>query len=178
MYLNQVSQQAQAQQQQQLDPYAVAQLQQQQQQVLQAQQAALYGNNSSSSLDALDIPQQSQLGHQQSASISGINGFQNNTSGAPTVNGLLAPARGQHNRAVSLPVFAQQVNGQFQQENGSANGEQRRGHQYQSSFSGGMGNGNSNVNGVFGNGYGLAIQDGGMGMNGLNGWAEEEVVGN
>ena len=97
------------------------------------------------------------------------------TSGAPTVNGLLAPARGQHSRAVSLPVFAQQVNGQFQ-ENGNSNGNaERRGHQYQSSFSGG----NSNGNGVFGNGYGLAIQDGmGMNMNGLNGWAEEEVVGN
>jgi hypothetical protein len=175
MYLNQVSQQAHAQQQQQLDPYAVAQLQQQQQQVLQAQQAALYSNNSSSNLDALDIPQQSQMGHQQSASISGMNGFQNGTSGAPTVNGLLAPARGQHSRAVSLPVFAQQVNGQFQ-ENGNSNGNgERRGHQYQSSFSGG----NSNGNGVFGNGYGLAIQDGmGMNMNGLNGWAEEEVVGN
>jgi RNA recognition motif-containing protein len=177
LYLNQVSQQAHAQQQQQLDPYAVAQLQQQQQQVLQAQQAALYGNNSSSNIDALDIPQQSQISHQQSASISGMNGFQsgNSSSGAPTVNGLLAPARGQHNRAVSLPVFAQQVNGQFQ-ENGNTNGNgERRGHQYQSSFSGG----NSNGNGVFGNGYGLAIQDGmGMNINGLNGWAEEEVVGN
>ena len=44
----------------------------------------------------------------------------------------------------------------------------------ESSFSGA-----SNGNGVFGNGYGLAIQDGmGMNMNGLNGWAEEEVVGN
>ncbi|KUJ19531.1 uncharacterized protein LY89DRAFT_731926 [Mollisia scopiformis] len=179
MYLNQVSQQAQAQQQQQLDPYAVAQLQQQQQQVLHAQQAALYNN--SPNIDALDIPQTNQgMGHQQSASISGINGFQNSSSGAPTIGGLLAPsnARGQHNRAVSLPVFAQQINGQFQDQNGvNSNGEQqRRGHQYQSSFSGGLGNGNSN--GPFGNAYGLAIQEGSMNMNGLNGWAEEEVVGN
>ena len=78
------------------------------------------------------------------------------------------PARSQHNRAVSLPVFAQQ-------ENGNQNGvqQQRRGHQYQSSFSG-LGNGNG-----FSNGYGLAIQDNsGMNMNGLNGWAEEEIVGN
>lgn len=167
MYLNQVSQQAHAQQQQQqLDPYSVAQLQQQQQQVLAAQQAALYGNGNSN-LDALDIPQQNQggMGHQQSASISG---FQNNGNGTQTMNGLLAPARSQHNRAVSLPVFAPQING-FQE---GANGgeQQRRGHQYQSSFSGGMGNGN---------GYGLAINDGmGGGMNGLNGWAEEEAVGN
>ncbi|KAF4625710.1 hypothetical protein G7Y89_g12454 [Cudoniella acicularis] len=176
MYLNQVSQQAQQQQQQQLDPFSVAQLQQQQQQVLAAQQAALYGNSASpSSIDALDIPNQGQMGHQQSASISGINGFQSGTSGAPTIGGLLAPARSQHNRAVSLPVFAQQINGQFQDNgmNGGGNVEQqRRGHQYQASFSGGMGNGN------FNNGYGLAIQEGGMNMNGLNGWAEEEVVGN
>ncbi|KAH7419581.1 hypothetical protein BKA64DRAFT_563253 [Cadophora sp. MPI-SDFR-AT-0126] len=163
MYLNQVSQQAHQQQQQSLDPYSVAQLQQQQQQVLIAQQNALYGN-ASQSLDALDIPNSQGMGHQQSASI---NGFQNGQSGAPTMNGLLAPARSQHNRAVSLPVFAQQ-------ENGNQNGDQqRRGHQYQSSFSG-LGNGNG-----FSNGYGLAIQDNsGMNINGLNGWAEEEVVGN
>lgn len=169
MYLNQVSQQAQQQQQQNLDPFSVAQLQQQQQQVLAAQQAALYGTSTSpSSIDAHDLPQQQgQMGHQQSASISGMNGFQAPTSsGAPTMNGLLAPARGQHNRAASLPVFAQpQQNGAFQEgSNGSANAESRRGHQYQSSFSGGMGNG-------FGNGYGEM-------SNGLNGWAEEEIVGN
>jgi RNA recognition motif-containing protein len=171
MYLNQVSQQQQAQQQQQqLDPYSVAQLQQQQQQVLAQQQAALYGNGSSSNTDALDIPQQNQggMGHQQSASISGFQNNHNVMESQP-MNGLLAPARSQHNRAVSLPVFAPQIHG-FQE---GANGgeQQRRGHQYQSSFSGGMGNGNV---------YGLAINDGGMGggMNGLNGWAEEEIVGN
>ena len=167
MYLNQVSQQAHAQQQQQLDPYSLAQLQQQQQQVLAAQQAALYGNGNPTNVDALDIPQQSQggMGHQQSASISG---FQNNGNETQTMNGLLAPARSQHNRAVSLPVFVQQINGAPESQNGE---QQRRGHQYQNSFSGGMGNGNA---------YGLAINDGGMGggMNGLNGWAEEEVAGN
>lgn len=99
-----------------------------------------------------------------------MNGFQatNSSSGAPTMNGLLAPARGQHNRAASLPVFAQptqQNGGAFQEggQNGAQQGE-RRGHGYQSSFSGGMGNG-------FGNGYGEM-------SNGLNGWAEEEIVGN
>ncbi|KAK0099531.1 hypothetical protein ONS96_008366 [Cadophora gregata f. sp. sojae] len=163
MYLNQVSQQAHQQQQQQLDPYSVAQLQQQQQQVLIAQQNALYGN-ASQNLDALDIPNSQGMGHQQSASI---NGFQNGQSAAPTMNGLLAPARSQHNRAVSLPVFAQQENGNQNED------QQRRGHQYQSSFSG-LGNGNG-----FSNGYGLAIQDNsGMSLNGLNGWAEEEIVGN
>jgi RNA recognition motif-containing protein len=169
MYLNQVSQQAQVQQQQQLDPFSVAQLQQQQQQVLAAQQAALYGSSTSpSNLDALDIPQHNQMGHHQSSSINNMNTFQSGTSGAPTMNGLLAPARSQHNRAVSLPVFAQQQ----EQQAGAFQAEQRRGHQYQNSFSGGMGNGSA-----FGNGYGLAIQDGGM-NHGLNGWAEEEVVGN
>ncbi|KAI9047916.1 hypothetical protein LZ554_007718 [Drepanopeziza brunnea f. sp. 'monogermtubi'] len=163
MYLNQVSQQVQQQaQNQQLDPYSVAQLQQQQQQVLQAQQAALYGNGSQN-LDALDIQQN--MNQPQSA---GINGFQNGTSNAPITNALLAPARSQHNRAASLPAFAQQF-----QENGQPNAseQQRRGgHQYQSSFSG-LGNGN------FNNAYGLAIQEN-SGMNGLNGWVEEEIVGN
>jgi hypothetical protein len=193
MYLNQVSQQAHAaqqqqqqqqQQRQQLDPYAVAQLQQQQEQVLAAQQAALYGNSPAPTIDALDIPPNSQsTGHQQSASISDINGFQSGTSGAQMIGGLLAPARS-HNRAVSLPAFAPQANG-FQDQNGNTGNadEQRgRGHQYQSSFSGGLSVGNgvqySNGNGAP-NGYSLAVPDAGMGnRNGLNGWAEEEVVTN
>jgi len=158
MYLNHVSQQSHNQAQQQpIDSYSLAQLQHQNQQNLSMQTAALYSNGSSN-LDALDIPQQSQMGHQQSASISNINGFQNGNV-APS---LLAPPRS-HNRAVSLPVF----NGGFPQENSANGNDQRaRGHQYQSSFSGGIGNG-------AGNAYG---QDGGM--NGLNQWAEEEVVGN
>ncbi|TAQ83403.1 hypothetical protein B7494_g8274 [Chlorociboria aeruginascens] len=164
MYLNQVSQQAQQQQQPQLDPYSVAALQQQQQQVLAAQQAALYNGND-------EGQQQQQMGHQQSASISNVNGFQTSTSGAPTIGGLLAPARGQHNRAASLPAFAQQSNGFPENSSNGNGGEQRgRGHQYQSSFSGGLGNGG------FGNGFGLAIQD--SSGHGLNGWVEEEAVGN
>ncbi|QSZ28921.1 hypothetical protein DSL72_003428 [Monilinia vaccinii-corymbosi] len=162
MYLNQVSQQQQQQQQQQnLDPYNVAALQQQQQQVLAAQQAALYGGGN---MDDLNIQQSQPSGHGSSVSISNTNGFQ--SSGASTMNGLLAPARGSHSRAVSLPVFAQP--------DGNGNGEQLggsrgRGHQYQSSFSGGLGNGG------FNNGYGLGIDGQG---HGLNGWAEEEVAGN
>jgi RNA recognition motif-containing protein len=161
MYLNQVSQQQQAQAQQNMDPYSVAQLQQQQQQVLAAQQAALYGNSSPELDQNMGNQQSSGMGHQQSASISG---FQNGTSNATGQQlNLLAPPR-QHNRAVSLPVFAPMANGE---QNGDQNGQngQRRGHQYQNSFSGGMGNGL----------YGI---ENGMGGLGLNGWAEEEVVGN
>ena len=197
MYLNHVSQQGQIQQQgNQMDPYSVAALQQQQQQVLTAQQGALYGTSaagSSASIDALDIPQQGYMGHQQSASIGNIsmNGFPSATSstnsGANTIGGLLAP-RSQHNRAVSLPHFAP-GNGP-EQSNNATNGynDQRnaRGHQYQNSFSGHQANGPMG----FGNsGYGLAIQGDGMGMglglgvnlpqgHALNGWAEEDVVGN
>ena len=190
MYLNQVSQQAHAaqqQQRQQLDTYAVAQLQQQQEQVLAAQQAALYGNSPAPTIDALEVPPNPQsTGHQQSASISDMNGFQNGTSGAQTIGGLLAPARS-HNRAVSLPAFAPQANGfQDQASNAGSMDEQRgRGHQYQSSFSGGLSMGigggvqYATTNGGS-NGYSLAVPDAaGMGnRNGLNGWVEEEVVTN
>ncbi|KAI1655116.1 hypothetical protein F4813DRAFT_392105 [Daldinia decipiens] len=150
LYLNQVSQQAQ-------------QHQQQQHQMLASQQAALFGTAASSPNElSLDIPQSaSGSGHGQSASIS--NGYANNGSGAPTIGGLLAPvnARAQHNRAVSLPVFAPGFenggNSPVSAIGGPSEGE-RRGHQYQASF-GGMGSG-----------LGLAIQGG------LNGWVEEEVA--
>lgn len=81
------------------------------------------------------------------------------------MNGLLAPARGSHSRAVSLPVFAQPDGNGNEQQGGSRG----RGHQYQNSFSGGLGNGG------FNSGYGLGIDGQG---HGLNGWAEEEVAGN
>jgi RNA recognition motif-containing protein len=189
MYLNQVSQHVQQQQQQaqqqQHDPYSMAALQQQQQQVLNAQQAALYGNGNDHGDHQHQNHQQHQgLGHHgQSASIS--NGYPSSLSpvsmsGAPTIGGLLAPgnARGQHSRAVSLPVFAQQLqdgNGSFSNSNGHGglgaglgNGNGQNGHRYQSSFSG-------LVN--MGSGIGLAIQEQGSGQGmGLNGWAEEELV--
>ncbi|KAI2464982.1 hypothetical protein F4781DRAFT_44849 [Annulohypoxylon bovei var. microspora] len=151
MYLNQVSQQAQHHQHQQ-------------QQILASQQAALFGTAASSPSDlGVDGPQLgSGSAHGQSASIS--NGYANGSgSGAPTIGGLLAPGnpRGQHNRAVSLPVFAPGFenggNSPVGTVGGLAEGE-RRGHQYQASF-GGMGSG-----------LGLAIQGG------LNGWVEEEVA--
>jgi RNA recognition motif-containing protein len=153
MYLNHVSHQAHQQQHQQ-------------QQAIVAQQAALFGTAASSPNEiSLEIPQQGPTpGHQQSASIS--NGYPSaNGSGATTIGGLLAPGnpRGQHNRAVSLPVLAPGFeNGGTSPSSvpGSTGGSEgeRRGHQYQASF-GGMGAG-----------FGLAIQGG------LNGWVEEEVA--
>jgi RNA recognition motif-containing protein len=155
MYLNHVSQQAQQNQHQQYQTLAV-------------QQAALYGNGAQSPNELmLEVPQGPISSHQQSASIS--NGYSSNnaTSGPTTIGGLLAPGpRGQHNRAVSLPVLAPGFeNGNtspnsFQDSNdGSLHEPVRRGHQYQASF-GGMGTG----------AFGLAIQGG------LNGWVEEEVA--
>ncbi|SPO01054.1 related to RNA binding protein Nrd1 [Cephalotrichum gorgonifer] len=155
MYLTHIASQAQHQQSQQHH-------------VLAAQQAALFGTAQSSPNEvSIDVPQQGGVpSHQQSASVS--NGYASNgpsSSGATTIGGLLAPsnARGQHNRAVSLPVLAPDFpNGGVNQNglpstNGGNDGE-RRGHQYQASY-GGMGSG-----------FGLAIQGG------LNGWVEEEVA--
>lgn len=155
MYLNHLSSQAQQQQSQQ-------------QHVLAAQQAALFGTAQSSPNEvSIEVPQQGGAsGHQQSASVSnGYGAGAATATGATTIGGLLAPgnARGQHNRAVSLPVLAPDFpNGggtpnSVAGTNGGNDGE-RRGHQYQASF-GGMGSG-----------FGLAIQGG------LNGWVEEEVA--
>ncbi|KAJ3573359.1 hypothetical protein NPX13_g4730 [Xylaria arbuscula] len=148
-YLQHVSQHAQQQQQHQ-------------QQILVSQQAALFGTASSSPSELkLEIPQQNHiLGHGQSASISnGFNAPQSAITGPTTIGGLLAPGpRGQHNRALSLPVFAPLENGGSSpiKTHGPIGGEgERRGHHYQSSFGG------------IGSGLGLAIQGG------LNGWEEE-----
>ncbi|EPE08830.1 negative regulator of differentiation 1 [Ophiostoma piceae UAMH 11346] len=153
MYLSHVSQQA-------------AQQQQQQHHVLAAQQAALFGTAASPASElTLEVPQGPIIsGHQQSNSMSnGYNANGPNTSnGTTTIGGLLAPGnpRGQHNRAVSLPVLAPgfENSGNGQSNGPSGNEGERRGHQYQASF-GGMGAG-----------FGLAIQGG------LNGWVEEEVA--
>ncbi|KAI1369053.1 RNA recognition domain-containing protein [Xylaria arbuscula] len=148
-YLQHVSQHAQQQQQHQ-------------QQILVSQQAALFGTASSSPSELkLEIPQQNHiLGHGQSASISnGFNAPQSAITGPTTIGGLLAPGpRGQHNRALSLPVFAPLENGGSSpiKTHGPIGGEgERRGHHYQSSFGG------------IGSGLSLAIQGG------LNGWEEE-----
>ena len=178
MYLSQVSAQ-QAQQEQdsrQTDSYSVAALQQQQQSVLATQQAALYGNSTGELLNGsvLEHPQAGQA-HVYNTSITSLN-----PSTATTIGGLLAPsnARTQHARAVSLPVFSQEIfpngNGQGQQ----GQGQQQQSlqppnshRQQQSSFSG-----MSSGFGGFGNaGFGLAlVSNHGNGM-GLNGWAEESA---
>lgn len=149
LYLSQVSHQAHHQQHQQ-------------QQALAAQQAVLFGTASSSPSElGLQIPDGSVSGHGQSASISNGYGVQNPASATTTIGGLLAPARSQHSRAVSLPAFGPGFeNGgtsPSSMHGGAGDDAPRRGHQYQASF-GGMGNG-----------YGLAIQGG------LNGWVEEEI---
>lgn len=150
------------QQEQQPDPYSIANLQQQQQQVLANQQAALYGSTSASVLGSslLDNSQQS---HSNSFS-QGMNGT---LSSATTIGGLLAPARNsQHARAVSLPVFSPEIFGNAQGQAGgqqpqqAQQGSQPSNHRHQqSSFSGLSGFGG------FGNpGWGLT------------GWAEEETA--
>ncbi|PHH62549.1 hypothetical protein CDD81_6935 [Ophiocordyceps australis] len=115
---------------------------------------------------SLDVSQQGHLGsHGQSASISnGYAAANAATSGATTIGGLLAPGpRGQHSRAVSLPVLAPgfENGGTSPSSVPGSNGSdgERRGHHYQASY-GGMGAAN----------YGLAIHGG------LNGWVEEEVA--
>lgn len=141
MYLSQISQQGHQQQQ-----YGV-------------QQNGLYGEQSTDGEMGLEVPQPGHLGsHGQSASISNGYPVNGNSSGAPTIGGLLAPARNQHSRAASLPAFGPGFENGANGSNNAHDGE-RRGHHYQASF-GGMG----------GAGFGLAIQGG------LNGWAEEEVA--
>lgn len=152
MYLHHMSQQA-------------AQQQQQAQTTLVQQQAALFGTASSSPNElTIEVPQGPiSVGHQPSASISNGYAAPGSATGAPTIGGLLAPApRGQHSRAVSLPVLGPFENGGNSPNSlpgSAASGEgERRGHQYQASF-GGMGAG-----------FGLGLQGG------LNGWVEEEVA--
>ena len=170
MYLSQMSlqeaQQDQASQQQQADPYSIANLQQQQQQVLANQQAAIYGNSPSEifSNGLLDPPQQ-QGGHSSSLS-QGVNGL-NLSTAAPTMGGLLATSNArnqQHSRAVSLPAFTQDafLNGgnqgqHSQQQLGSQpqQHQQQQSHRPQASMSG---------FGAFGNNTWA-----------LNGWAEESA---
>jgi RNA recognition motif-containing protein len=155
LYLSHVSHQAQQQAQQQ-------------QQAIISQQAALFGTASSSPHElTIEVPQGPIIGHQQSASIS--NGYAAQLTPASatttTIGGLLAPGnpRGQHNRAVSLPVFGPGFDNNGSSPNSSVglmpNESERRGHQYQNSF-----------NGMTNGGFGLAIQGS------LNGWMEEEVA--
>lgn len=151
LYLNQVSQQAQ-------------QHQHQHQQHLMAQQGNLFGAAQPLTHElSLEVPQQGIGTHGQSVSIS--NGYPADavSSVAPTIGGLLAPGpRGQHSRAVSLPVLAPGFENSGNSPNSvpgsNASEGERRGHQCQSSYGG------------IGAGFGLAIQGG------LSQWVEEEVA--
>jgi RNA recognition motif-containing protein len=177
MYLSHVTQQA---QQQQVHTHHHHQQQLSLQQ--QNQHNALYGSPAPSPIDLGlgdgSSPHMSSHHHhphhhhhQQSASIS-TNDYlpppsSATTATAPTtIGGLLAPGsgRGQHSRAVSLPVLAPFEGGPVGSGNGGLHGGgghhepgERRGHHYQASY-GGMGAG-----------LGLGLQGG------LNGWVEEEV---
>lgn len=199
MYLNQLSQQAQQQHQQQQQQHALAM----QQAALFGAATSPPGTSGPAEGGlTIEVPPPSQqpapptisaplphIHHQQSASMS--NGYVNggglgslnggSGSATTTIGGLLAPGnpRGQHNRAVSLPVLAPDfqngsstpasvpgsavgLGGTGSSASSMLNGDtgdqhRPRGHQYQSSFGG------------VGNGYGLAIQ-------GPLNWVEEEVV--
>ena len=191
MYLNHVSSQQQEQQQQHLqqqsesyhqDAYSVASLQQQHAEMLATQQAALYNGSSNDFVNGFSLEQQ-----QYSGLGAGLNGYGTTAS---SVGGLLAPAnanlnvaRGQHARALSMPIFSQGPT----QNASSAQAHHQPHHQHQHSglvgmhsgfggFGGSAGFGNGGFgSGSFGNGaaatYGLAIQ----GEGGLSGWAEEEA---
>ncbi|KAI9796665.1 MAG: hypothetical protein M1835_003461 [Candelina submexicana] len=190
MYLNQLSNQQpgpqQQQQQQSQDSFSTTNLQQQQQQVLAAQQAAIYGGTggdlalSSTSSSAFDNiyqpqpiqPQFSSHERNQSHNITTMDGLPS-SSGSTIVGGLLAPtnvgsaaSRGQHSRAISLPVFSQGSSTQGKQ-------QQAQQSQQQLSQSSQPHNNFSTMSSAFGGfgSYGLAIQS----DRGLNGWAEEEV---
>lgn len=151
--------QAQQSQQQQAEVNLQQQQAQQQQQQFPSPQAAFYGAD----MNPSPQPHQSHTAHNSTSSFSLINGTSSG-SGATTVGGLLAPsnlnARGQHSRAVSLPVFTQ---GPFTQPVQQSQAPQQNSFGSLSSGIGGFGSGNG--------GYGLAIQ----GDGGLPGWAEEEV---
>ena len=152
MYLNQLSIQQQPQPGPQfretLDGSAFSGEQQQYQQIIAAQHAALHGGIGGDLIGGAAL----EATPQQSRGMSGV------SSGTSTIGGLLAPsnafARGQHARAISLPLFSQ--------EPGPIMGAP---HQQ-------LGGPSSNFGGFGGTGFGLAIQ----GSSGLAGWAEEEVV--
>ncbi|KAF2100943.1 hypothetical protein NA57DRAFT_55014 [Rhizodiscina lignyota] len=139
-----------------------------------AAQAAFYSADAAPSSMSLAAPHHQQTsGHGSSASFSlsngssGMNGYGVNgtngaqSNGATTIGGLLAPnnARGAHNRAVSLPVFSQQVQG----------GQPQQGQQGFGGLGAGLGGFGA------GSSYGLAIS--GDGPGGLPGWAEEDMSG-
>ncbi|KAF2836711.1 hypothetical protein M501DRAFT_1018595 [Patellaria atrata CBS 101060] len=160
MYLQQTQQQGQqGQQGDDYNSYNMQQASQQQQnQTYSSPQAAFYGADAQSTSHTIH--------HHNSNSFSMANGtsatFNNASTGATTVGGLLAPSnlRSQHARAVSLPVFSQ---GPFAQPiQASTQGQQQNS---------GFGSLSTGLGGFGTSGYGLAIQGDGA----LPGWAEEEI---
>lgn len=177
MYLNQVSaQQAHHDQDQRVaDPYSVAALQQQQQSILATQQAALYGTTTGELLNGsiLELPQSSH----NNAYNQGMNGL----TSVAAVGGLMVPnIRGQHARAVSMPVFPQDGFGNGNNGPGQVHGQgplplsqglqpPNSHRQQQSSFSGLS----SGFGGFANAGFGLAINSVEAAGRNLNGWVEE-----
>ncbi|ETN39709.1 uncharacterized protein HMPREF1541_05935 [Cyphellophora europaea CBS 101466] len=176
MYLNQMSQQAQAEQDMHEDNMTFATLQQQQNQALATQQATLYGDmpNGHSGLEPNPAPIH-HARHQStmSGAFGNNSGLSNGSS--TTVGGLLAPtntglgaSRSAHSRAVSLPAFSQEPFGPSSHQSSSSRGF--GGHAPQGSFSG--------FGSAFGTGFGTSGYNG-LGLSndrgGLSGWAEEEI---
>ncbi|KAI9737049.1 MAG: hypothetical protein M1834_000639 [Cirrosporium novae-zelandiae] len=171
MYLNQVSaQQAQQAQQefeqQSHDSLTAAVLQQQGGSLLGNQQNSLYGSAGSDLTNgsAFEDPRSQQ--NNGGTPLSALNQL---ASGATTVGGLLAPTnnnlngvRGQHARAVSLPVFSPEPGSQPLQLPRQSH------HQHQQSSISGL---SSAFAGLGNGGFGLAIQ----GERALPGWVEEEL---
>lgn len=168
LYLSQVSQQAQDQENRLNDPSTIAALQQQQQQALANQQAALYNGAGAGSTEAANGGSVEGSMHKQKPSGSGFlnvsNGSSNGAPPAPSSNSLSVP-RAQHSRAVSLPSFTQEAFGQSQNQPGQ---RQSVAHQPQGSFS----SFSSALGGINHSGFGgLSFQNDGS----LPGWAEEEL---
>jgi len=186
MYLTHVSQQQQAQAEQDLrdDTMSFAALQQQQNQALANQQAALYGEmpNGHSGLDSAapsHVPRQSSISGISGGFGTGAGAGSLSNGGSTTVGGLLAPtntglgaSRSAHSRAVSLPAFSQELFGAGQSTApGPSSSRGFGGHAPQGSF-GGFGS-------AFGTGFGTSGYNG-LGLSsdsrgGLSGWAEEEI---
>jgi RNA recognition motif-containing protein len=174
MYLNQMSQQSQDQENGLHDPMALASLQAQS----QMPQQSLYNSSSNGDLSngSMEAPMhqhqhQHQHQHHQHQHKPSGNGYLSVGSGsgpghhATASTSSLSVPRASHSRAVSLPSFSQEPFGPVSGQSGHI----RTGttHQPQASFS----SFSSALGGLNHSGFGLAIQN----ENSLPGWAEEEI---
>ncbi|KIV95441.1 hypothetical protein PV10_03097 [Exophiala mesophila] len=183
MYLTHVSQQQQAQAEQDLreETLSYAAHQTQQNQSLSNQPTPLYGdgpNGMSNGFGGLDAATPSHVPRQNSMS-GGLGNISLSNGNSTTVGGLLAPthtgfgaSRSAHSRAVSLPAFSQELfSGSHATQPGPSSSRGFGGHAPQGSF-GGFGS-------AFGTGFGTSGFNG-LGLtsdsrSGLSGWAEEEL---